>query len=119
MEHCIEGAPGHALYGRIAELIRPTDEVFEKPSFGSGRLVRMVCAQRSRLIQEHRAGGPRVQHLRDLERRAAKAACPKVPVIVDAACTASFDDSLNGRPSTCWRACRSSDQPGFGGLAAC
>ena len=33
VEHCIEGAPGHALYGRIAELIRPTDEVFEKPSF--------------------------------------------------------------------------------------
>lgn len=25
----------------------------------------------------------------------AKAACPEVPVIVDAACTASFDDSLN------------------------
>ena len=47
VEHCIEGAPGHALYGRIAELIRPTDEVFEKPSFGS-QTCSNGCAQRSR-----------------------------------------------------------------------
>ena len=38
VEHCIEGAPGHALYGRIAELIRPT--VRQTCSNG--------CAQRSR-----------------------------------------------------------------------
>ena len=44
VEHCIEGAPGHALYGRIAELIRPTDEVFEKPSFGSADLFEWLRA---------------------------------------------------------------------------
>ena len=90
--HCIKGEPGWRLYGRTAGLLQSGDPVFEKPAFPSldlgewlsGRdygavelcgLVSNICVISNAVL--------------------AKAACPEVPVIVDAACTASFDDSLN------------------------
>ena len=117
VEHCIEGAPGHALYGRIAELIRPTDEVFEKPSFG--RLVRMV-ARSAAAVQEHRAGGPRVQHLRDLERRAGESGLPR-GARHRGRRLHRFVRRLPQRegPRRVGGPAGPSDQPGFGGLAAC
>ena len=94
VEHCIEGAPGHALYGRIAELIRPTDEVFEKPSFGSADLFEWLRAAQPPFKSIELVG--LVSNICVISNAVlAKAACPEVPVIVDAACTASFDDSLN------------------------
>ena len=94
VEHCIEGAPGHALYGRIAELIRPTDEVFEKPSFGSADLFEWLRAAQPPFKSIEPVG--LVSNICVISNAVlAKAACPEVPVIVDAACTASFDDSLN------------------------
>ena len=91
---CIEGAPGHALYGRIAELIRPTDEVFEKPSFGSADLFEWLRAAQPPFKSIELVG--LVSNICVISNAVlAKAACPEVPVIVDAACTASFDDSLN------------------------
>ena len=88
------GAPGHALYGRIAELIRPTDEVFEKPSFGSADLFEWLRAAQPPFKSIELVG--LVSNICVISNAVlAKAACPEVPVIVDAACTASFDDSLN------------------------
>ena len=94
VEHCIEGAPGHALYGRIAELIRPTDEVFEKPSFGSADLFEWLRAAQPPFKSIELVG--LVSNICVISNAVlAKAACPEVPIIVDAACTASFDPALH------------------------
>ena len=40
--HCIKGTPGHALYGRVAEAVKPDDIVIEKPAFGSLELADLL-----------------------------------------------------------------------------
>ena len=42
MPLCIKGTPGHALYGRVAEAVKPDDIVIEKPSFGSLELADLL-----------------------------------------------------------------------------
>ncbi|MEG2024360.1 MAG: isochorismatase family cysteine hydrolase [Gordonibacter sp.] len=102
VEHCIEGTPGHDLYGQIALLQRDTDTVFRKPSFGSAAFF-----ERSRLSQRaaDEVGKPPfasieivglVSNICVLANAVlAKTACPEVPIIVDAACTASHDPALH------------------------
>ncbi len=41
--HCIEGAEGHRLYGRVAEDVREGDIVIKKPSFGSMELADLLA----------------------------------------------------------------------------
>lgn len=100
--HCIEGTSGHELYGEIASLMHPADEVFGKPSFGSAELFEWL-----RVAQNVAAelGNPPfgsielvglVSNICVISNAVlAQAACPEVPVIVDAACTASFDPTLH------------------------
>ena len=38
IEHCVDGTPGHDLYGEVALMMRDSDTVFKKPSFGSVEL---------------------------------------------------------------------------------
>lgn len=102
VEHCIEGTPGHALYGEINSLVHPADEVFCKPSFGSAELFEWL-----RVAQQAAAelGKPPFESIELVglvsnicvisNAVLAKAACPEVPIIVDAACTASFDPALH------------------------
>ena len=92
--HCVEGTPGHDLYGQVADCLRDSDTVFCKPAFGRFQrggsfgvgarpfesielvgLVSNICIISNAIL--------------------AKTACPEVPVIVDAACTASFDPDLH------------------------
>ena len=86
--HCVEGTPGHDLYGQVADCLRDSDTVFCKPQraadavgklpFASIEIVGLVsniCIISNAIL--------------------AKTACPEVPVIVDAACTASFDPDLH------------------------
>ena len=74
--------------------IRPTDEVFEKPSFGSADLFEWLRAAQPPFKSIELVG--LVSNICVISNAVlAKAACPEVPVIVDAACTASLDDSLN------------------------
>lgn len=40
--HCIKGTPGHALYGKVAQAVRPEDIVLEKPAFGSLELADLL-----------------------------------------------------------------------------
>lgn len=51
--HCIKGTPGHALYGRVAEAVKPDDIVIESPhsvrwslptSFGGWLRKKWSCA---------------------------------------------------------------------------
>ena len=48
--HCIEGTHGHDLYGRVAERMHDSDDVFLKPTFGSTALF-------ERLLKRHMEGG--------------------------------------------------------------
>ncbi|MEE0845668.1 MAG: isochorismatase family cysteine hydrolase [Eggerthellaceae bacterium] len=102
IEHCIDGTPGHDLYGETALMLRDSDAVFKKPSFGSVELFeRLRSSQRA-------ADSMGCQPFTSIELVGlvsnicvisnavlAKTACPEVPVIVDAACTASGDPKLH------------------------
>ena len=92
--HCVKGTKGWALYGRVADLKRPQDQVFEKPGFGSSELMDFV-----------KKGGygkvtfvGLVSHICVLTNAIlAKTALPEAEIEVDCACTASFDPALHER----------------------
>lgn len=102
--HCIEGSPGWQLYGQVAELVEDNDHLFSKPTFGSIELAEFLTRRQNAAIDQN------VQPFISIELVGlvsnicvisnaviAKAACPDVPVIVDAACTDSFDKELHGK----------------------
>ncbi len=100
--HCIEGTEGFELYGATALTILDADEVFLKPTFGSSELfMRLHKAQDI-------ATGLGVEPFASIELVGlvsnicvlsnaviARTACPNVPIIVDASCTASSDPVLH------------------------
>ena len=100
--HCIEGTPGHELYGMVATKLEDHDEVFFKPTFGSTELF-------ERLVnRQNIADGLGTQPFASIELVGlvssmcvlsnaviARAACPNVPIIVDASCTAAPDPATN------------------------
>lgn len=100
--HCIEGTEGHELYGEVATMQLEIDEVYYKPTFGSTELFeRLAKAQRV-------ATSMGVQPFESIEfvglvsnmcvlsnAVLARTACPDVPIIVDAACTAAPDPEMN------------------------
>lgn len=104
VEHCIEGTEGHGLYGRVAQCVHDADQLFYKPTFGSAELFeRLLNLQRT-------ADGLDTQPFESIELVGlvsnicvlsnaviARTACPEVPVIVDASCTASFDGTMNDK----------------------
>lgn len=102
VEHCVEGTPGHEVHGTVAELVDRATAVFEKPTFGSEELFEWLrTAQRA----AGELGKPPFESIELVglvsnicviaNAVLAKTACPEVPVIVDVACTASFDAALN------------------------
>lgn len=102
VEHCIEGTPGHRLYGAVEVLATSDEEVFRKPTFGSEALFdSLCCAQRvaaemGKLPFESIELVGLVSNICVVANAVlAKTACPEVPIIIDAACTASHDAKLN------------------------
>lgn len=96
--HCLEGTPGHDLYGEVATKLHETDEVFMKPTFGSTalfeRLAKRQCvaAEVGTLPYESIEFVGLVSNMCVLSNAVmARAACPDVPIIVDASCTAAPD----------------------------
>lgn len=100
--HCIEGTEGHALYGQVATRLQESDEVFLKPTFGSTALFERLAKQQAI------ADGLDVAPFESIEvvglvsnmcvlsnAVIARAACPDVPIIVDAECTAAPDPAMN------------------------
>lgn len=90
--HCVNGTAGWNLYGKIADLKQDRDLFFSKPTFGSAELfaylqdnvfdsielvglVSNICVISNAIL--------------------AKTALPEAAVMVDAACTASFDEALH------------------------
>lgn len=99
--HCFEGTSGHELYGKVANLLQADDKVFFKPAFGSSELFFWLHELQASLPERELAFESielvgLVSNICVISNAVlAKAACPNVPVIVDASCTASFDEKLN------------------------
>lgn len=100
--HCIEGEDGHKLYGKIANLIYDSDEVFLKPTFGSAALFERLSKRQA--VADSLGALPfesielvgLVSNMCVLSNAVmARAACPNVPIIVDAACTLAPDPAMN------------------------
>lgn len=102
--HCIEGTPGHELYGQVATKLHESDEVFLKPTFGSTALFERLLKRQSV------AAGIGAEPFESIELVGlvsnmcvlsnaviARTACPNVQVIVDASCTASPDPAMNDK----------------------
>ena len=100
--HCIEGTEGYELYGQVATKLRDSDDVFLKPTFGSTALFERLLKRQA--VAERIDAAPYesielvglVSNMCVLSNAViARTACPNVPIIVDAACTASPDPIMN------------------------
>jgi len=100
--HCIEGTDGHELYGQVATRLHDSDDVFMKPTFGSTALFERLMKRQA--VAERIGAAPfesielvgLVSNMCVLSNAViARTACPDVPIIVDAACTASPDPIMN------------------------
>lgn len=100
--HCIEGTEGHALYGEVAGKLLESDAVFLKPTFGSAALFERL-AKRQNIASELGTLPFESIELVGLVSNMcvlanavmARTACPDVPIIVDAACTAAADPAIH------------------------
>lgn len=100
--HCVEGTLGHKLYGQVAECLRASDIVFCKPVFGSSEFFEFCRQAQSAATEAGTLPFASIEIVGVVSNICvisnailAKTACPEVPVIVDAACTASFDPALH------------------------
>ena len=99
--HCLEGTLGFDLYGKINGMTGDCDPIFTKGTFGSIDLAHFL-ARRQHAADELNTQPfisieliGLVSHICVLSNAIlAKAACPDVPIIVDAATTDSFDKEL-------------------------
>ncbi|NLJ32038.1 MAG: cysteine hydrolase [Clostridiales bacterium] len=90
--HCVSGTDGWRLYGSVAALREEGDRQFKKPCFGSAELFDYL---RGREWESVELVGL-VSNICVISNAVlAKTALPEVPVLVDAACTASYDEELN------------------------
>lgn len=100
--HCLEGTEGHELYGQVATKQEDYDQVFMKPTFGSTALFERLVSRQGI------ADGLGTQPFESIEvvglvsnmcvlsnAVIARTACPNVPIIVDASCTAAPDPEMN------------------------
>lgn len=90
--HCIKGTKGHELFGKIAHLRLPSDRVFEKTAFPAPELFGYLMGKHYDSVEF--AG--LVSSICIISNAVlAKAALPETEIIVDAACTAAFDEHIN------------------------
>ena len=89
--HCIRGTGGHELFGRVQNLSQGCEK-FEKGTFGSDLL--FAYLQKSTFESIELVG--LVSNICVISNAVlAKTALPEAQILVDAACTASFDPLLN------------------------
>ncbi len=90
--HCSRSTEGWQIFGRVAALKAPGDIVFEKPTFGSARLMGYLIEHAYDTIELCGL----VTNMCVLANAViAKTARPEAEIIIDAACTASFDDGMH------------------------
>lgn len=100
--HCVQGQEGHALYGVVADAYLETDKTFYKPAFGSEELFDWMRKKRIEADKCSESPWESIEFVGLVSNICvvsnavlAKTACPEVPVVVDASCTASFNEKLN------------------------
>ena len=92
VEHCIKGTDGWELYGSIKSLKSSEDIFFEKVTFGSLDLANYL---KDKTYDSIELVGL-VSNICVISNGVlVKAALPEAEIIVDAQCTASFDDAMN------------------------
>lgn len=92
VRHCIRDTAGWELYGSISGLCEETTRCFEKNTFGSLELASYMAENKYDSVELVGL----VSNICVLSNTVlAKAALPEAEIIVDAACTASYDDELN------------------------
>lgn len=92
VEHCVEGTPGHRLYGKTASMIMPGDRRFYKPAFGSEKLFDYLRTSDYGSVELCGV----VSNICVISNAVlAKTALPESEILVDSSCTASNDDALN------------------------
>ena len=90
--HCVRGSEGWELYGETAKAACENDLRFEKPTFPSLALGEWLKGQDYGQIELVGL----VSNICVLSNAViAKAALPEAEIVVDAACTASFDPALH------------------------
>lgn len=91
VKHCIKNSEGWNLYGRLKDLLKD-NQCFEKETFGSTELFDYLLNNNYESIELVGL----VSNICVISNAIiAKTALPESEIIVDASCTASFDDSLN------------------------
>ena len=103
IEHCVDGTPGHDLYGEVALMMRDSDTVFKKPSFGSVELFeRLRASQRTASWWAwcRTSASSRTPSW-------PKPPAPRSPSSSTPPARAQATPSCTRRRSTSWRACRS------------
>lgn len=100
--HCLEGSEGHDLYGEIASKVLDSDDVFNKPTFGSTALFERLVNRQAVAMSVGTLPFESIELVGLVSNMCvlsnaviARSACPDVPIIVDAACTASPDPAMN------------------------
>ncbi len=99
--HCVIGTPGWDLYGKTAEARLERDLAFKKNTFGSNQLFSYLSTT-DRASQEEGMNpfvsielvGVATNICVIANAVIAKTACPEVPIIIDASCTAAPDAQL-------------------------
>lgn len=92
VSHCVKGAQGWNLYGKVAELRQADDPCFEKSAFGSPELAHY--AAKNEFGQVELCG--LVSNICVLSNAVLiKAALPEAEIIVDEACTSCADPEMN------------------------
>lgn len=92
VEHCIENADGHDIYGTVAHKRLPQDLCFNKPTFGSAKLFDYL---RNNHFDSIELCGV-VSNICVISNAVlAKTAQPETEIIVDSRAVASNDDLLN------------------------
>ncbi len=90
--HCQKPADGWALYGKTAAYLPAAQAVFEKNTFGSLALADFLRAQQYGRVELVGL----VSNICVLSNAVlAKAALPEADIVVDAACTDSFDKAMH------------------------
>jgi nicotinamidase-related amidase len=90
--HCSRGTEGWQLFGKVAALKAPNDIVFEKPTFGSAGLMDYL---KNHAYDSIELCGLVTNMCVLTNAVIAKTARPDADIIIDASCTASFDDSMH------------------------
>lgn len=90
--HCICGTSGWELYGETAKQQREADLCFQKPTFPSLELADFITEEEFESIELVGL----VSHMCVLSNAVmAKSAAPEAEILIDAACTDSFDKELH------------------------